>query len=280
MSQEMDVVTQGTAVPDNRDDGRPVDRLSCVRVSSGSRRNVESEVIRESPLTLYVNETEVVTLLTVPMDVSALAVGFLYSEGWVTGRSDIVSINEETDRGVVRIRLRQMPEAASRFWEKRVIGSGCGKATTFTTVLDAMQCKPVSSNFHVSISDVVLWMKETLQQAPLYRATRGAHSVALCTEKGRLLLAQDIGRHNALDRIMGACLLEDIPTENTVVLTTGRLSSDMVVKAARAGIPVLASRSSTTTLAVALANRLNMTILGCMRSGGMDVYTHPDRITA
>ncbi len=257
---------------------RSVKTVSVDRVGPGTRKTDAQEVICEAPVTLFVNEQEIVTLMTVPFELSVLAVGFLFSEGWIRNREEIEDVQVEEATGVVRIQLKELPPVADRFWEKRMLGSGCGKATSFYRVMDAMQCQPVSSPFQVSISDILSWMKETLQQAPLYRRTRGTHAVSLFGENGKILFEQDIGRHNALDRILGKCFLQDLPTANSVLLTTGRLSSEMIVKAARLGVPVLVSRSSTTTLSIDLAERLNLTILGCLRAGGLSLYTHPQRI--
>jgi len=252
--------------------------LSVVRLAAGRRSPGEQEVICEAPVTLFVNGLEIVTLLTVPYEPVVLALGFLFSEGWIHRLEEIVDVQVEEDAGVVRVQLKELPSVADRFWEKRLIGSGCGKAASFYRVLDAMQCRPVSSAFRVSVSVLMEAMQETLRQAPLYGRTRGTHAVSLYGAGGKILLEQDIGRHNALDRIAGKCFLQGLSVENTALLSTGRLSSEMIVKAARLGVPVLVSRSSTTTLAIDLAERLNLTVLGCLRVGGLTLYTHGHRI--
>lgn len=258
--------------------GASVKSLAVVRLGGGRPRPGTQDVIREAPLTLFVNDQEIVTLLSIPTERVVLAIGFLVSEGWVRSREEIREVQEDADTGVVRIRLSELPPIAERFWEKRLIGSGCGKATSFTRVMDAMQCRPVTSSLRVSVEQILAWMKETLQQAPLYGRTRGTHAVSLYGQEGQILFEQDIGRHNALDRVLGKCFLRGQDATETVLLTTGRLSSEMIVKAARLGVPILVSRSSTTTLAIELAERLNLTILGCIRAGRLSLYTHPDRI--
>ena len=252
--------------------------VPVVRLVHGVGRSEEQAVICEAPVTLMVNGREVVTLLAVPSEPDVLAIGFLFSEGWIRRREEIVDLHVEEETGVVRIELVELPSVADRFWEKRLLGSGCGKAVSFYSVMDAMQCRPVSSPFRVSMPSLLAWMKETLQGAPLYGRTRGTHAVALYGEAGRLFLEQDIGRHNALDRIAGKCFLQGLAVEDTVLFMTGRLSSEMIVKAARLGVPILVSRSSTTTLAIDLAERLNMTVLGRLRAGGLTLYTHPHRV--
>lgn len=261
-----------------RRDEASIHRLSVIRASPGSSTQSEQDLICEVPMTLYVNEQEIVTLLTIPHERAILAVGFLFSEGWITDKKEIEWVQADDSAGVVRVQLRHLPAMADRFWERRTIGSGCGKATSFVRVMDAMQCRPVSSAFRTSISNVIDWTRQTLEDAPLYKRTRGTHSVSLYGEKGRILFEQDIGRHNALDRILGKCFLQNIPSEDAALITTGRLSSEMIVKAARLGVPILVSRSSTTTLAISLAEKLQLTILGCLRAGGMIVYTHPHRL--
>lgn len=257
-----------------------VNKVPVLRIAhSEGARQAQVEVIRESPVTFFVNDREVVTLLTILYDLPTLAVGFLFSEGWIRERADIEEVREDRELGVVRIRLASIPEFTERFLEKRMIGSSCGKATSFYNVLDAIQCRPVTSSFQVKPSDLRKWMKEMLRQATLYRRTRGTHNVGLYQNGGLIFLEQDIGRHNAVDRILGRCLLEEVPTGRTAMLTTGRLSSEMVVKAARGGVPILASRSATTSLAISLAQRLGITLLASVRGGAMTLATHPERIS-
>ncbi len=252
--------------------------VPIVRVSSLGGEEIQQAVIQEAPLTIYVNDKQIVTLLTIMHDLQALAVGFLYFEGWITDRSAITEIRTEKDQGIVRISLKDIPPYTENLLEKRIIGSSCGKATSFYSALDAIHCQPVSSSLQVRSSDLAVWMKELLGNTPLYRRTRGTHAVALCGASGFILCEQDIGRHNAVDRILGRCLLEEIPTEETVMLTTGRLSSEMVTKAARLGTPIVVSRSSPTSLALSLADRLRITIVGCVKGARMNIYSHPDRV--
>lgn len=264
--------------PDAAD--RAAERRSVLQIGPGGVREASLEVIREVPVTLYVNGEEIVTLLTTLRDLASLAVGFLFSEGWIADRSVIEALRVEEDRGLVHVRLTSVPQMTRRFLEKRMIGSSCGKAVSFYNVLDALHCKPASSAYQVRASVVSRWMTEMLRDAPLYRRTRGTHSVALYQETSRLLLEEDVGRHNAVDRILGRCLLEALPVERSCLLTTGRLSSEMVVKTSRLGIPILASRSAPTSLAVSLADRLRITLLGQVRGERMNAYTHPERVVA
>jgi FdhD protein len=254
------------------------ERVQALRITREGSLTAGVDVVEEMPMTVFVNGKEKVTLLTIAREFEPLAVGFLFSEGWLQERSAIEEIRTEPDRGIVRIRLKKVPPLAERFVEKRLIASSCGKATSFYNILDPALCGPVSSELRVSSGRILSWMKEMLQDGRLYQATRGTHSVALYAENGRIHLEEDIGRHNAVDRILGKCVLEGTSVDRAVLLATGRLSSEIVIKAARLGIPVLVSRSAPTALALRLGERLAMTLVGYVRGGSMNVYTHAQRI--
>jgi len=256
-----------------------VEILPVLRITDQGAQEFQSEIIRETPVTLFVNDKQIVTLLTIMSGLSYLAVGFLFYEGWIRDLNKIEEVRVDEEQGAVHVRLTEIPPLTERFLEKRMVGTSCGKATSFYNVLDAIHCKPVSATHEVSSTRPGEWMREFLRQAPLYRRTRGTHNVALYGNSGRIFFEQDIGRHNAVDRIVGRCLMENIDVKQTVMLTTGRLSSEMVIKAVRLGVPVLVSRSSPTSLAISLANRLLITIVGRVRGESMLVYTHSHRIT-
>ncbi|MEW6442350.1 MAG: formate dehydrogenase accessory sulfurtransferase FdhD [bacterium] len=255
-----------------------VEKIPILRIERTGSSQILQDVIQEAPATLFVNGKEIVTLLTVPRELDALAVGFLFSEGWLTDRSALEEIRVEEAGGVVRVRLRRVPALTERFLEKRLIASSCGKATSFYNIVDSALCRPVASDFRATSGSILRWIKEMLQAARLYRTTRATHSVALYGDAGRILLEEDIGRHNAVDRVLGKCLLKGIAVEQTALLATGRLSSEIVIKAARLGAPIVVSRSAPTALAIRLGERLGLTLVGYVRGGTMNVYAHARRI--
>lgn len=257
---------------------RVTERVQALRITREGSLTTEVDVVEEVPVTIFVNGKESVTLLTIARELEPLAVGFLFSEGWLQERSAIEEIRAEPDTGVVRVTLKKIPPLAERFVEKRLIVSSCGKATSFYNILDSTLCRPVSSDFRVPSGRILSWMNEMLRGACLYRTTRGTHSVALYGETGRVHFEEDIGRHNAVDRILGKCVLDGTAVDKAVLLSTGRLSSEIVIKAARLGIPILVSRSAPTALALRLGGRLEMTLVGYVRGGSMNVYTHARRI--
>jgi FdhD protein len=130
---------------------------------------------------------------------------------------------------------------------------------------------------------LILWNystnpEEFIERSELFKATGGVHGAALCDADNLLIFSEDIGRHNAVDKIFGECILKDISMDNRIIITSGRVSSEILLKVARASIPLLISKSATTNLAVKLANELGVTLIGFVRGERMNVYTHRWRI--
>lgn len=235
-------------------------------------------VVREVPLTVTVNGTELITLLTTGDANRELTLGFLLSEGFLSKKEDLKSIRVDDEAGVAEVELAGDTDLTEKLWGKRAVTSGCGKGATFYHVLDSIQAKPVTSEVTVTPTQVFALMKELNQMSDLYRQTGGVHNSALADGEKILVFRDDIGRHNAVDKIRGTCFLEDIPIEDKLLITTGRMSSEIVVKVARMGVPVLVSRSAPTSLALDLADRVGLTLVGYVRGEKMTVYTGQQRI--
>src|SRR5258705_8623732 len=154
---------------------------------------------------------------------------------------------------------------------ERILTSGCGGGITFR--IDHRLFPRLSSTLRVRPEALALGMKDLFAAAVHYRASRGIHGAALSDGERLLLVAEDVGRHNAVDKIKGAALLRGIPTEDRILFSTGRVSSEMLLKAARMGVPLVASRTSPTEMAVALAEQLGVTGCGHVRPASLHVYT-------
>src|SRR2546427_10201781 len=153
---------------------------------------------------------------------------------------------------------------------ERILTSGCGGGITFR--IDHRLFPRLSSGLRVRPDALALRMKDLFAAAGHYKVSRGIHGAALTDGEQLLLVAEDVGRHNAVDKIKGAALLRGIPTEDRILLSTGRISSEMLLKAARMGAPLIASRTSPTEMAVALAEPLNITVCGYVRGDTLDLY--------
>jgi FdhD protein len=255
-----------------------IERVSILRFTEEDASNIEDVVAREFPLTIILNNQELVTLLCSPKDLKYLAIGFLSSEGLIRSKEEIKKVLIDEQRGVVRVETREDKSPDSEIIFKRFITSGCGRGASFYSATDAQNQTKIESKIEVSAYDILSLVNEFQHHSHLYRATGGVHSAALCDIKNILVFSEDIGRHNAIDRIFGQCLMEEIPTEDRLVVTSGRISSEILLKAARRNIPIIVSKSAPTDLSVKLANDLGLTLLGFVRGKRINAYTNDWRI--
>lgn len=235
-------------------------------------------VVIEAPLTIYLNGEELITLLCTPAKMDRLALGFLRSEGFLDSMDDLAGLRLREDEGLVEVELKKRPALAEKIYGKRTIASGCGKGTVFFSALDALRSRPVTGNISLQATQLVALMRSMQDQAVLFKATGGVHGAALADPERILFFCEDIGRHNAVDKIAGECLLQGISLEDKILLSSGRLSSEILLKAAKLRIPVLISRAAPTSLSVELAESLNITLVGFVRGRRMNIYTHAWRI--
>ncbi len=255
-----------------------VETVSVVRLEGGSSSVIEERLVREAPLTIILNDRELVTLLCSPTGARELAVGFLASEGLVAGQGDLKRVIVDDARGVVRIETYDDRSGTNEIF-KRFISSGCGRGATFYSAADASAINKVTSRARFSSEQISGLFAEFQRRSELFRSTGGVHSAALCDAGEIVAFAEDIGRHNAVDKVFGRCLLESLALEDKMVLTSGRVSSEILLKVARRGIPVLASRSAPTDLGVRLARDLGVTLAGFVRGKRMNIYANEWRIS-
>jgi FdhD protein len=178
----------------------------------------------------------------------------------------------------VDVQLAGDQESVEKLWGKRTVTSGCGKGATFYHILDSVSAKPVASDVVITVEKIRSLMAELNRMSDLYRETGGVHNSALADTERILVFRDDIGRHNAVDKIRGVCFLDDIPLQDKILVTTGRISSEIVIKAAKMEVPVVISRSAPTSLALDLAERIGLTLVGYVRGDRMTVYTGKERI--
>jgi len=274
--------------------------IEMVQIRDGEALRKRDVVAAEIPLTVFLNDVEVATLLTSDFECKSLAVGFLFSEGFLRGKEGthmgmpLRGVFESTERKVVRVYTedKRKPDIG-----KGMITTGCGRGRSYAHYdLEALEIEPMEDTLRFS-SEVILALMHRLQTQSLrFRETGGVHSCALAevdgagdvaslakaaslTKGGRIILMkEDIGRHNAMDRILGTCLLEGISLEDKIILTSGRASSEIVFKAGRGRVPILVSRSAPTDLAIQIAEQAGITLVGYARGRRMNVYAHPERI--
>ena len=253
--------------------------VTLIRMDRETRETLQGEVAREYPLTVLYNGEQLATLLCSPDDMENLALGFLYSEGLIAAKEEIRDVALDGERGVIRVETSSADALDRELFMKRVITTGCGRGISFYSFADLEQKhQKVVSAVKVTPAQILDLMKAFQSRSEIYQKTHGVHGAALCDASGILLFKEDLGRHNAIDKIFGHCLRGDIPLADRIIMTTGRISSEILFKVAKRSIPILVSRSTPTDLAVGLAGELGITLVGFVRGGHMNVYAETGRI--
>lgn len=239
----------------------------------------EEEVAAEYPLTIRLDGEEFATLVCSPNDLEDLVIGFLASEGVIRRRDEIKDIALDIASGFANVALHRPQSTGKDFYAKRFIGSCCGKSRQFYFHNDARTAKTITGGSSLTAQQCFSFMQTLQAQSADFHVTGGVHNAALFHgETGLAAARMDIGRHNALDKLFGHVLKHRIPAKQLAIAFSGRLSSEIVLKAAKIGCPILLSKSAPTDLALRLADELGITCVGFIRAGSMNVYTHSNRI--
>jgi len=250
------------------------EKVKILRVDAGEASWADDAVAAEATLTIYVGGVELLSLLYTPPMAVELALGYLLSEGLIKCKDDVSSL--VLRKGSVLVGLNgAVPVSAPA---ARVLTSGCGGGITFTYPQGIKQIKKLRSGLTVPHEAVTALANRFRKESSLFEETGGVHSAALSDEAGFLAFAEDIGRHNAVDKVFGKCLMDGIDTRDKILLTTGRISSEILLKAVKRAVPVIVSRGAPTSLAVTLADRLGVTLAGFVRGRRMNIYTHHERV--
>lgn len=272
--------------------------LDYIEYNGEHAANVVRPVIAEIPWVLYIDRREWVTFMCSPVGLHHLALGFMLSEGLIAALDDVWQLKVYLDEhrvyiyfpaadldaelpmpacdeavGSIDVRLRRPPPVRG---ERRILTSGCGGGVTFDDL--SGDRPPLCSDLRITTRQVSALMRQLNEAATLYRASRGVHTSALADTERLLVLAEDVGRHNTLDKIRGACLLHGIQTQDCVLISSGRISSEMITKARKMEAPIVISRTSPTVMSIRLAKAWNMTLIGYVRGRQMRIYAGAERV--
>lgn len=240
--------------------------------SAGNWETLTRPVITETPVSLTVNGQEWMTLMCTPLDLEALAVGFLFNEGVIRSREEISLLEVCASQTNVDVWLTH-PAEKPQDWRRTTGCVGGATAVRLETL------SPTLADGFVFPAQVILrLMEELLAKQDLYRQSGGVHTSILSDGEKVLACGEDVGRHNSLDKVAGKCLLQGLSPAHRILVTTGRISSEMIQKAARIGAAMVISRTSATSLSIRLAQKWGLTLIGYARKGQFTVYTHPQRI--
>ena len=224
----------------------------------GATRNLN--VAGERPLTLYVDKKEIVTLMTLGTQPEALALGYLRNQGLIDRVEDIKSVQADWDTESVAVTTYRGVAELEKRTERRTITSGCGQGTVFGDMLEKLE-RVQLPKVRLHQSAVYDLLHSLNDYNDIYRSAGAVHGCALCHGTDVLMFIEDVGRHNAADAIAGHMWLERLGGGDKIFYTTGRLTSEMVIKVAQMGIPVLLSRSGVTQMGLDLARRLGVTMI-------------------
>ena len=234
----------------------------------------DGEVIAEALVTIYINGAELATIMATPQEQDLLTFGFLKNEGLIAALDEIEILTVSKAGCCVDVWLNH-PFIAP---ERQIITSGCGGGVTFTDPEAGFA--PLHSGITLDPEALRVAFRKLQPPNSLYARSRGVHAAGLLDSQTNELIAivEDVGRHNTIDKLTGCCLKHGIETRDCALLVTGRISSEMLRKAAVMGCPIVASRTSPTSLSVEMAQVWNITLVGYVRQGSLRVYSVPERM--
>lgn len=254
---------------------RPV---HCLTGSDRPLRSDTRQVIEEQPLTIEIKAGPSYTIMCTPTDTIALAVGFLFAEGIIARRDDIHTLmNCQDDPNTIRVQLAESQTAQAQKRNLLITSSCgiCGREEMQKLINSLPQAENTLRLTPAELADLPVKLRAGQE---LFHRTGGTHAVALFRENRLIALAEDLGRHSAFDKAVGLCLLNGISPAGAAAAVSGRISFEIVAKAARAGVELIAAVSAPSALAIDTAHRCNITLCGFVRGQQATVYCHPRRI--
>lgn len=254
------------------------DDWEIIRYEENTPIRKQDTLAVELPLTIQLNGNEFATMVCSPSHLDDLVCGFLASEGIIYTRDEIQDLSVDMERGFTYVTLNRTIDPSQFDHSKRFIGSCCGKSRQFYFKSDVRTAKTIRHALTITPSACYDLMNEMQAMSNIFHQTGNMHNAALCTVDKVLFMRHDIGRHNALDKIYGKILSSRLSVRDKVIVFSGRISSEVLLKVSKIGVSILLSKSAPTDLAIKLANDLGITVTGFIRGEKMNVYSHPERI--
>jgi len=261
--------------------GNLYDELEIVRYTAGEGLSeMEDPVVRESSVRVFLNDQEIVVLQALKHELRELALGFLYTECVIEDLDAVRGI--EVSEGLDAVTLYTNEDTPQiQATTVRSVTSGCGRGVSFVNPLHSDRFSTLESEVRIPAERIPELMRELLRSSELFEKTGGVHTAALSDGDNIVHLSDDIGRHNCVDKLLGWELMNNrVEIPRRMILSSGRLSSDIVAKAVRGRIPFVVSHSAPTVGAVQLARKFAITLVGFVRGKRFNIYTHQERITA
>ncbi len=256
-------------------------KRKIIRVEGEEAQEIEDQVIREYSITIILNGQEIITLVCSPCYLDELAVGYLFSEGFIRAKNDLKEIKVNSKQGFITIQtirdLQRLPEGLKSF---KGSSSGISYLSSEKVILkESYSLNGLSDNLVVSYKMVLEVIEKLHNLSSVFKKTGGVHNSLLAsTSSKKVVFREDIGRHNTIDKLIGHLVINEISPEDKMIVLSGIISSEILLKTARVGIPILVSAAAPTDQAIQLAEKQGMTLVGFVRDARMNIYTHSRRI--
>lgn len=250
-----------------------------IKITGTDREEAKERVVIEKAFTVFINGKEFATMVCTPTQEKELVIGFLCSEGIINDSDQIKKVNLDKRAGLVWVETTEERTISEDLFLKRYLTSCCGKGkSSFYFANDARLAKKVESPIKIKAQEVSLYINLLEDRSELFHLTGGVHGGALAAEGKLNYCAEDIGRHNVIDKLYGHAFMKKMDLSRMIIVFSGRISSEILIKTAKMGCPIIVGVSAPTDLALKLADELGITVIGFARENRMNVYTHPERI--
>ena len=240
-------------------------------------RAISTPVVTERPLTLFLNAREIVTMMTIGDHPDLLAVGYLLNQNMLRRGDEITAVDFEPEIDTIVVRTKVQTNFEEKL-KKKVQTSGCAQGTVFGDLMEELDTIALPADARIRTSWLYQLTKKINTEPSLYLKAGAIHGCVLCEQDRPLVYMEDVGRHNAVDKIAGYMFLNDIPAGDKIFYTTGRLTSEMVIKTVKMGVPILVSRSGFTAWGVELARKTGLTLIGRARGKRFVALSGTERI--
>ncbi|WP_052356795.1 formate dehydrogenase accessory sulfurtransferase FdhD [[Clostridium] dakarense] len=228
-------------------------KVPIVKFEDSKMNNLDEDIIVEYPLKVILNDVDIGTLLCTPYNLYELIVGFIKNKGYIEKFKDIDALKIDKESRVAIVNTH----------DKRIKTEKLGIS---------------KSDININIEKIYKIMERNLTYSSLFKDTGGVHSVSIFDDNKELIICEDVARHNAMDKAIGYCIINDISLEDKIVVVSGRISQEMMLKAVNNNIPIVVSKSAPTNLSIELAKKLNITLIGFVRGRRMNIYANEHRI--
>ncbi len=248
-----------------------------IKIKSNITEKVKDNIAIEIPLTIKLNKDEIATLLCSPSYLKELSIGFLFTSGLILNKDDILNIILDKKKYLSTVSIKN-DFHNNKIVFKRMYSSGCGKGILFYNAIDKQSWQKIDSELKIKKENIFDLMIKFNKKSNGYIKTGCMHSSAIADSNKILVFTEDIGRHNAVDKVIGYALLNEISLQDKILLVTGRISSDIIFKAQKTKIPIIVSSTAVTDYAMKLSKDAGITILGFVRGQRMNIYNDNERI--